>query len=450
MLSWFLNMRIRTKVFSSFLLVTLILMVVILVIIQMVKNIEATTKRVVDLRTPTAQASLMMLNGMNHSLASLRAWIILGEDEFKKERRAAWDEQISPSLEKMQGLSQRWALTENLGHLKQVQADIVRFKEFQKEIEDIAQTEENTPGRKILFHQVVPLEKVVVNNLTRMLKLELKNTQTSERNGLASLMTDLEASTGLAIEKLEEYMLSGSPVFKEQFEYQWNKNNHQYVELRSRHGLFSSGQREALNRLTEARDRMGPLMQQIIRIRTSDEWNRANFLLKTKAAPLAASITHHLNEMVASQNGQLQGDLTEVKRQTHFLIVILVAWFILGGLLSGVLGATITRGISEPLTALDRVMSGLTRGEFRHDKIEIITGDELGQLVNHTNELASRLRQFRRHATNLLSGNLKVQEFDLEGEFNIILNDILNRVKQEEDQESSQEGQESPPSPSQD
>ena len=198
--------------------------------------------------------------------------------------------------------------------------------------------------------------------------------------------------------------------------------------------------REALNRLTEARDRMGPLMQQIIRIRTSDEWNRANFLLKTKAAPLAASITHHLNEMVASQNGQLQGDLTEVKRQTHFLIVILVAWFILGGLLSGVLGATITRGISEPLTALDRVMSGLTRGEFRHDKIEIITGDEL----------ASRLRQFRRHATNLLSGNLKVQEFDLEGEFNIILNDILNRVKQEEDQESSQEGQESPPSPSQD
>lgn len=86
MLSWFLNMRIRTKVFAGFTLVTLILLVVILVIIQLVKEIESTTHRVVDLRSPTAQASLMMLNGMNHSLASLRGWVILGEEQFKRTR----------------------------------------------------------------------------------------------------------------------------------------------------------------------------------------------------------------------------------------------------------------------------------------------------------------------------------------------------------------------------
>ena len=53
---------------------------------------EIITKRVVELRTPTAHASLMMLNGINRSLASLRGWIILGDPKFQMERSIAWEE----------------------------------------------------------------------------------------------------------------------------------------------------------------------------------------------------------------------------------------------------------------------------------------------------------------------------------------------------------------------
>ena len=81
----FRDMTIGKKVGLGFGLITLILMGVVLLTIKQVGIMEIITKRVVELRTPTAHASLMMLNGINHSLASLRGWIILGDPKFQTE-----------------------------------------------------------------------------------------------------------------------------------------------------------------------------------------------------------------------------------------------------------------------------------------------------------------------------------------------------------------------------
>ena len=97
----FRDMTIGKKVGLGFGVMTLILMGVVLLTIQQVRTMEVITKRVVELRTPTAHASLMMLNGINHSLASLRGWIILGDPKFQTERSIAWEEQINPSLQLM-------------------------------------------------------------------------------------------------------------------------------------------------------------------------------------------------------------------------------------------------------------------------------------------------------------------------------------------------------------
>ncbi len=432
MLSWFMNMRIRTKVFAGFTLVTLILLIVILVIIQLVKEIESTTHRVVDLRTPTAQASLMMLNGMNHSLASLRGWVILGEDQFKKEREDAWIHQIDSSLKLLNILSTDWTNAENKNRLQKIGEDIDKFRMYQEEIEEIAQKEENTPARKIFFNQVDPLEKVIVSNLTKMLKLELRNPQTPERRGLASLMTDIEATTTLAIAKIEEYLLSGSVKFKNEFEHHWNVNSKHYIQLETRASILSDEQRAALKRLSDARAEVAPLLQKIITIRASDEWNKANYKLKTQAAPIAATINHFLNEMVASQNGLLKEDLSAVNKQTHFLIVILVGWFIVGGLISGVLGATITRGISAPLEGLNGMMEGLNQGDFRQKPLDTITRDELGELVTRSNDLVEKLRSFRRHSANILSGNPNVDVSDLDGDFKTLLEGMAKLASENE------------------
>ncbi|HCG73263.1 MAG TPA: hypothetical protein DE038_08180, partial [Nitrospina sp.] len=57
----FKNMTIGKKIGLGYGVITFILMGVVLATIQQVKTMETITKRVIELRTPTAHASLMML-----------------------------------------------------------------------------------------------------------------------------------------------------------------------------------------------------------------------------------------------------------------------------------------------------------------------------------------------------------------------------------------------------
>ena len=59
---------------------------------------KASFDRLVELRMPIAQATLNRLNGINHSLAALRYWIILGKDKFKEERNNSWAKEIETVL----------------------------------------------------------------------------------------------------------------------------------------------------------------------------------------------------------------------------------------------------------------------------------------------------------------------------------------------------------------
>ena len=69
----------------------------------------------------------MMLNGINHSLASLRGWIILGDPKFQTERALAWAEQINPSLKQMHQLAPDWTDPENKVRLKTIEQNINEF-----------------------------------------------------------------------------------------------------------------------------------------------------------------------------------------------------------------------------------------------------------------------------------------------------------------------------------
>ncbi len=64
------NMKLATKLGLGFALTSLILIIAVGTSILQVGKTSTATNRVMELRAPTAQASLMMLNGINHSLAA--------------------------------------------------------------------------------------------------------------------------------------------------------------------------------------------------------------------------------------------------------------------------------------------------------------------------------------------------------------------------------------------
>ena len=389
----FKNMTIGKKIGLGYGVITFILMGVVLATIQQVKTMETITKRVIELRTPTAHASLMMLNGINHSLASLRGWIILGDPKFQTERALAWAEQINPSLKQMHRLAADWTDMENIIRLKSVEKEIDAFKATQQKIEDIARTPENSPAQKILFDKAEPLEKDIVTIVSKMIKLEMKNKITSKNKQLIGILANIETTTSLSLERADEFLLSGKAEFKKESQENWKKNVEHMMTLQENKKTLNREQSKNFEKLQRGLNQFGPLLEDIIRIRSGEEWNIANYWVKTQATLVAFRIKELLNDMSANQEKLLENDIDEISSRTHFLIVLLVGLFFAAALISGVLAASITRSISEPILDASKLANELVQGNFRKKRLPIQSNNELGTLSQSFHELLDKLQE---------------------------------------------------------
>jgi methyl-accepting chemotaxis protein len=389
----FKDMMIGKKIGLGYGVITFILMGVVLVTIQQVKTMETITKRVVELRTPTAHASLMMLNGINHSLASLRGWIILGDPKFQTERALAWAEQIDPSLKQMHELASDWTDQENKTRLKAIEKEIDALKMSQQKIEDIARTPENYPAQKILFDQAEPLGKNIVAIVSKMIKLEMKNKMTIQNKRLIGVLANIETTISLSLERADEFLLSGKQEFKNESQENWKKNVEYMKTLQGNKKNLSGEQLRNFEKLQGGLNQLGRLMEDIIRIRSGEEWNWANHWVQTQAAPVAFRIKELLNDMNVIQEQLLENDIDEISNRTHFLIVLLVALFFAAALIIGVLGVSITRSISEPILNVSKLADELVHENSRKKRLPIQSTNELGTLSHSFNELLDRLQE---------------------------------------------------------
>jgi methyl-accepting chemotaxis protein len=171
-----------------------------------------------------------------------------------------------------------------------------------------------------------------------MIALEMKVQTTPQRKRLVEILANIETTTSLALERADEFLLSGKQEFKRESQENWKKNVEQMETLQKNEQTLTKEQIRDFKKL-----------QISLSIRSGEEWNLANHLVSTQAAPIAFRIKELLNDMTAVQERLLENDVEEISTRTHFLIVLLVALFITAALISGVLCANISRSISEPL-----------------------------------------------------------------------------------------------------
>ncbi len=381
---------VAKKMGWAFGLIVFILMAIVLVSIYQIKNLEHVTQRINQIRVPTSHSSLVMLNGINHSLAALRGWVILGEKQFKIERKEAWQNQIEPSLEKMTQLSKSWTNPNNNESLNAIQKDIWNFKKFQEKIENIAHTLKNNPAKQLLFDEVVPLESNIMLNLKKMVAEEIKYSSTSLNEKLQWL-TELEATFPLVMASVDQFLLSGKNEFKSMFFQNWDKNEKLFLQLKQIKSSFNNQQRTAFIRLESSFQKFGELVHQVISIRSGKKWNWAQYWLESDAIPTALRIKSQLNMMAQNQDELLQGDVKGLSNQTHLIIVVLVLLFFISSLLGGVLGSNITRSINERIHTISERATNLAKGKYKYKPLPDDTKDEFGELSNHLNKIMTRL-----------------------------------------------------------
>ncbi len=359
----FANQKIGTKMAMGFGAILSVILVVASLSLWELGEIGGQSSRITELRTPTVQASTRMETAINEALASLRGWMLLGTERFKDDRKKAWDE-IDLARQSMEELSTSWTNSKNIERLEEIKILLKDFEKFQDEIEKIAQLKENIPAVQMLFSDAAPLAAVIIAQITSMIEAEKAQSFSSKRKKLFAEMADFRGTMAIGLANIRAYLLSGESRFRIKFERAWAQNGLHYKALVKMQKIFNSGQKKAFAILVKAREEFAPLPEKMFTLRAEDDWNLANYWLKTKAAVKGERLIEIITMMVADQHRLLQQDGQTIQTEIDNFTNLLLALFAFAIFLSVAIGIYITRTITQPISQAVQFAEQVAEGNF--------------------------------------------------------------------------------------
>lgn len=385
------RLSVRNRLIVSFATVSLFLVVAVATTLVKVSSVAKRTDKIVDLRVPTAEASSSMVNNINSSLASLRGWMLTGNETFKQQRAGVW-RNIDSDRAKMDKLAATWTNSDNVRNWSEFKSVLEEFRSAQADVERIANSPEETPATLMLVTEAAPRAAIIVGSITRMIDLEAEERATADRKALLGMMADVRGTMGLSLANIRAYLLTGDAKFRSVFDTLWAKNERRFADLGKQVHLMTPQQRTAFDALSAARTEFAPLPPRMFDIRGSKQWNMANYTLVQKAAPRAGKLLTILvgdlrsdgtraGGMVANQRNLLNTDADEMRAEIGVLTKI--EWILLFGGIVFALAITFftVRALVKPINALTGTMQALAEGDNSVDVPATERSDELGEMA---------------------------------------------------------------------
>ncbi len=391
MISSLASLKISGRLNAGFATISAILAVAIGISLWMVGGIADRTVRIVDLRVPTSNASLGMVNGVNASLAALRGWMITGNPAFKAGRAATWVEMDTIRTD-MDRLSTSWTNPDNVRKWTDFKAVLDEFREAQAKVENVANSPDETPATKVLVNEAAPKAAVMVGEITNIINIEATLPATPERKALLGMMADVRGTTARGLANIRAFLLTGDQKFHVRFNTMWTKNKRRFADLKANRHMFNPAQEAAFAKLDAARTAFLPLPDRMFSIRGSNKWNMANYLLVSEAAPRAGKLLTTLlgpktdggsraGGMVANQKKLLTDDANAAASEVTLLKSIEWILLVAGVLIASVVAIITSRSIVKPIGAITGAMTRLAGGEKSVEVPATERTDEIGDMA---------------------------------------------------------------------
>ncbi|MEQ8786477.1 MAG: ATP-binding protein [Pirellulaceae bacterium] len=383
-------------------------------------------RRLTELRQPTLRATDRVAMGLQRSLASLRAWILLGDSAYQRARNSAWRDDIDPAMQDLRRLSAQWEDQTDVRQLNDIHQKLRDLHERQWWIENVAHELGNNPSRQLQSERLEPLAKELDEAIDFLIATGADAPSDPQVLRIQLMLRELRGGLARMRFLVDRFMLSPGRRDRERLEETWSELVRNTHELRRREGMLDPPQRETLAWFESQLNRLHVVSLEVLQLRRRDDWSQASYELSTFAAPLAQRIANQLDELAVSQTQRLKRDAETVK----WLCLISVAGGCCGIVLmvaaSIALAVRNSSRIAGPLRNLSRATQQLSEGRLAGD-LPVESDDEVGALVRAFNEMRRQLARADR--------TRKQQEEELAAfaeetsAINEALNDALGRAE---------------------
>ena len=380
----FKKLQINTLVNISFITVIILFVTLLIASRFQLSKIESDANRITALRAPTAKASASMNIALNASLATLRGWMLIEDENFLLSRQDSW-QSIRKNEAILLKLSQNWTNPSNVERLGKISDLLKQLEKEQLEIELLAHTKENIPSSQILFDSAAPLAATLAHNITTLIDYSKTQQSSAERLAILAAMADFRGSFALSLADIRAFLLSAEPKFKDSFSLHWAMNGKSYERLTALATHMTTFENELLQEIEILIERFQQLPDTMFTFREGDEWNRANYLLKTTASKTSHEIASILKAMVANQNTLLEKDSQILRDETAKVETFQLAFLSVSLLITFLFSTIINKKYRRFRKSL------ANRNSLLDQNVMMATLDKDGEITSISNALCRKL-----------------------------------------------------------
>ncbi|MBX3639879.1 MAG: sensor domain-containing diguanylate cyclase [Nitrosomonas sp.] len=256
---------------------------------------------------PTLYVSTSLENLVHQTLGSLRSWMLLKDEHFKDEFQDNWVK-IRIAEAQMVQLSRNWNQSTDKFHLDTLHSILDNFEKAQLEILELVHQDGNLPANQLLAEKITPMLLLMTDRVIDLVDLEENKEVSLERKEFLIALFRFRHTLGKALAHIRSFMLTEKEHFIQDFNEAWQANQHYLDVLRTMSSLLSPDGRKIIEDLVRNRETLNVLTRTTFSIRQGEDYNRANYLLRTQVIEMNRQISGILNQMVVSHQRMLQHD----------------------------------------------------------------------------------------------------------------------------------------------
>jgi methyl-accepting chemotaxis protein len=299
--------------------------------------------------------------------------------------------------------------------LNAIKLDLGQFRKAQQEIESIAHTNENIPAFNMLLTQAAPAAGVILDKITLLIEEESTLKANSERKILLKNLADNRGSFAIGLANIRAFLLSGDTQFRDKFLAKWKTNERSVTKINTMTRLFTPTQLRNWRSLLASRAAFSGLPIEMFKLREAKDWNKANYWLGTKAAPLAKDIVVLLNQMKKSQQVLMLKDLNELKAVSDSVKLIQVMVTLIAMIVSIAITFFVVRSLMGQLGGEPEEVLELAERISQGD-LSLITSDGKARvgvyaaMVNMQQKLIDIVQHIQGNASKITNAASQVNE----------------------------------------
>lgn len=394
-----MRMTIGKRLGLSFSAVLVLMVVSSTIVYFSIGNMNRSVERVVDKAFPTVSACDEMLTAVNRARISIRSYVMLGGDpvkaaEHKKDRQEAWTA-IDAAVANLGKFYEQSTDSQDTANFALLKSNLQIFRDAQKQVEDIAHTDDNLPAYKLLLTETAPVAERVAIEITAMIDAEESLEATPERKKLLKDLADFQSSFAESRADSRAYLLAGNPKFKADFESDWRENEAAFKSIESHAALLMGKQLVHWDELKRQRRIFEPLPAKMFTLREGKEWNQAHFKLETLAAPPAAVIRDAAQKLKDNANKRTADERKNLDAASRTLNLTLLVATLLAVAVGAGMSFVLIRSIAATVRAATEMASNVAAAST-----EISTGSQqqvasLTQTATSLNEITTTAEEFK-------------------------------------------------------